>query len=114
MEKSKVVAMDPTKLAPLPGTSIREIQSMAKTIKTSTFELLSAIPDQSTQLALKTFVDSILATASTVETLSSKLATTGAIGQFIFFPKLPIELRLKIWELALPGPRIVEAYIREV
>lgn len=28
--------------------------------------------------------------------------------EFHYFPKLPIELRLKIWKDALPGPRLVE------
>jgi hypothetical protein len=36
--------------------------------------------------------------------------TAGAMGQFIFFSKLPIELRLNIWELALPGPRVIEVF----
>jgi len=30
--------------------------------------------------------------------------------KFTFFPLLVIELRLKIWEFALPGPRIVDIY----
>lgn len=29
---------------------------------------------------------------------------------FTWFPRLPAELRLKIWELALPGPRIITLY----
>jgi len=29
-------------------------------------------------------------------------------SQFTIFPTLPAELRLKIWEFALPGPRVVE------
>jgi hypothetical protein len=28
--------------------------------------------------------------------------------EFTLFPKLPIELRLKIWKAALPGPRVIE------
>jgi hypothetical protein len=28
--------------------------------------------------------------------------------EFMLFPRLPIELRLKIWKYALPGPRVVE------
>lgn len=30
------------------------------------------------------------------------------LTEFHFFPKLPIELRLKIWKNALPGPRYIE------
>jgi len=90
--------------------SIREIQTNTKTIETSTSELVSAIPNLSTQLALKTFVDNVLASASKIEALSDDLFTTGAIGRFIFFPKLPVELRLEIWSLALPGPRVIEVF----
>ncbi|CZR63022.1 uncharacterized protein PAC_12919 [Phialocephala subalpina] len=28
-------------------------------------------------------------------------------GEFVYFPRLPLEIRLMIWELALPGPRVV-------
>jgi hypothetical protein len=30
--------------------------------------------------------------------------------EFSLFPRLPVELRLKIWKHALPGPRIIEFY----
>jgi hypothetical protein len=53
------LGMAATTLVRLLGTSIREIQTIAKTIETSTSELLSAIPDHSTQLALKIFVDNV-------------------------------------------------------
>jgi hypothetical protein len=32
---------------------------------------------------------------------------TGKFDSFILFPQLPVELRLKIWKLSLPGPRVV-------
>jgi hypothetical protein len=35
---------------------------------------------------------------------------TSVCETFTLFPKLPIELRLKIWEEALPGPRIIEIH----
>jgi 2EXR family len=28
---------------------------------------------------------------------------------FTLFPKLPVEIQLKIWKLTMPGPRIVSA-----
>ncbi|KAF8860144.1 hypothetical protein BDZ45DRAFT_741750 [Acephala macrosclerotiorum] len=34
--------------------------------------------------------------------------TRWTLDEFTLFPKLPIELRLKIWNEALPGPRVVE------
>jgi 2EXR family len=33
---------------------------------------------------------------------------------FDLFPRLPPELRVKIWKIALPGPRIVEVYLDQV
>ncbi|KAE9375935.1 hypothetical protein N431DRAFT_454528 [Stipitochalara longipes BDJ] len=41
---------------------------------------------------------------------TTKLAADEAeqpVGEFVLFPKLPPELRNKIWELSIPGPRIV-------
>ncbi|MCJ1248771.1 hypothetical protein MMC30_005990 [Trapelia coarctata] len=35
-------------------------------------------------------------------------AVSGPRSEFTLFPALPAELRLKIWEFALPGPRVVE------
>jgi 2EXR family len=110
MENSQVIGMNATNPPPLPGTSIREIQSIAKALQSSTMQFLSTISDELAQLALKSFMNNILASTSKIETLSGSLVTTGTIGQFIFFPKLPMELRLKIWTLALPGPRIIEIY----
>jgi hypothetical protein len=109
-ENSPVIGMAVTKMAPLPRTSIRELQTIAQVIKSSTSDLLSPIRDQLTQLDLKTFADSILASTSKIETLNVELVTTGAVGQFIFFPKLPVEIRLEIWRLALPSPRIIEVF----
>jgi hypothetical protein len=38
------------------------------------------------------------------------LLSAVSLNEFTLFPKLPVELRLKIWRAALPGPRIIEAY----
>src|SRR4051794_18031975 len=39
----------------------------------------------------------------------NKLANMAAIATtFTCFPNLPIELRLTIWKLSLPGPRTIE------
>jgi hypothetical protein len=113
MAYSQATETAASKPVPLVGTSIREIQSIAKALQSSTTQFLSSIPNQSTQLALMRFMDSILSSASKIESLCGSLVTTGVIGQFIFFPKLAIELRLKIWKLALPGPRIIEVHLTE-
>jgi hypothetical protein len=59
MENSQVIGMNAMNPPPFPGTSIREIQSIAKTLKSSSTQFLSTIPDQSSQLALKTFMDNV-------------------------------------------------------
>ena len=33
--------------------------------------------------------------------------TADEFDEFTPFPKLPMELQLKIWKLAIPGPRVV-------
>lgn len=35
-------------------------------------------------------------------------------SSFTLFPKLPVELRLMVWELALPGPRVITIQARRV
>lgn len=35
------------------------------------------------------------------------------LEEFTVFPKLPIELRLRIWKFTLPGPRIVQVMYNE-
>jgi hypothetical protein len=110
MENSQVIGMNATNPGPLPVMPIREIQFIANALKSSTTQFLSTIPNQSTHLAPKTFIGNVLASEIKIEDISGSLVTAGAIGQFIFFPKLPIELRLNIWELALPDPRVIEVF----
>lgn len=55
-------------------------------------------------------MSSIHSSVSEMQILANMLLSAVSLNQFIFFPKLPIELRLKIWREALPGPRIIEAY----
>jgi hypothetical protein len=43
-----------------------------------------------------------------VERISSSSGPEIEDRKFAIFPKLPIEIRFKIWKMALPGPRIVE------
>ena len=43
-----------------------------------------------------------------IHSLSGNVDSTGAVGDFVRFPKLPPELRREIWKLALPGTRIIE------
>jgi hypothetical protein len=37
---------------------------------------------------------------------------TEPVGAFTYFPKLPAEIRLKIWKAALPGRRIIRIYLK--
>ncbi|CZS93657.1 uncharacterized protein RCO7_09477 [Rhynchosporium graminicola] len=52
-------------------------------------------------------LDRCTALFTSLEANSSFSGPDPASKQFAFFPKLPAELRLMIWELALPGERIV-------
>ena len=38
--------------------------------------------------------------------------TIESVGSFTYFPKLPAEIRLKIWKDALPGPRIIRIQLK--
>ena len=44
------------------------------------------------------------------ETRATSKASRGVLEHFHVFPKLPPELRLKIWKLALPGPRVIKLW----
>jgi hypothetical protein len=45
---------------------------------------------------------------SDVQEVTRNLITSGAFGDFALFAALPVELRHEIWEVTLPGPRILE------
>ena len=55
-------------------------------------------------------MSSIHSSVSEMQILANMLLSAVSLNHFTLFPKLPIELRLKIWREALPGPRIIEAY----
>jgi hypothetical protein len=64
--------------------------------------------------AMDTLLDSTEASSAqattgfSAETSTAALHTqTGKFDTFVLFPQLPVELRLKIWRLSLPGPRVV-------
>ncbi|KAH8770675.1 hypothetical protein F5882DRAFT_441943 [Hyaloscypha sp. PMI_1271] len=58
---------------------------------------------------MKGVLQSIQISAGMIECASKDLSESNE-PRFSLFPKFPAELRLKIWKLALPGPRIVEVY----
>jgi hypothetical protein len=39
--------------------------------------------------------------------------TSQALEQFTLFPNLPVEIRLKIWNLAVSEDRVVEVFLRD-
>jgi hypothetical protein len=65
---------------------------------------LSSLPSSQ----LLGFLVAIEGSTSTLQSFIAETMASGAIGDFAMFPRLPIGLCLKIWKLALPGPRIVE------
>ena len=71
-------------------------------------------PNQLSKEDLKSFLEGIQVSTSNIHSLSTALIDSGAVGDFIRFPKLPIELRIKIWKSCLPSQRIVEFYDKVV
>ncbi|KAF8860147.1 hypothetical protein BDZ45DRAFT_741754 [Acephala macrosclerotiorum] len=52
--------------------------------------------------------------SSSSASVATQLASTNVpapLEKFTLFPKLPIELRLKIWDEAMPGPRVIELLV---
>lgn len=45
-------------------------------------------------------------------TASVSNETIESVGSFTYFPKLPAEIRLKIWKDALPGPRVIRIQLK--
>lgn len=75
---------------------------------------MTAAPNQLSKDDLKAFIEGIQASTSNIHSLSTALINSNSVGDFLRFPKLPTELRLKIWKTCLPGQRIVEFYAKEV
>jgi hypothetical protein len=71
-------------------------------------------PNQLSKEDLKAFLEGIQVSTSNIHSLSTALIASDAVGDFIRFPKLPIELRIKIWKSCLPSQRIMEFYAKVV
>jgi hypothetical protein len=89
--------------------SIQRIRPSAHSIlePTDDFSVDNAKPGF--RAAMKGVLQSIQISAGMIERASKDLSESNE-PRFSLFPKLPAELRFKIWKLALPGPRIVEVY----
>ncbi|PMD19159.1 hypothetical protein NA56DRAFT_724710 [Hyaloscypha hepaticicola] len=73
-----------------------------------------ALSPQLSKDDLKAFLEGIQASTSNIHSISTALIKSGAVGGFVRFPKLPPELRFKIWKTCLPSQRIVEFYAKVV
>jgi len=71
---------------------------------------MASAPDQLCDDELKALLQGIQASVSTVRSVSNALKSSETVGGFIYFRKLPIKLRQKIWRHSLEGLRIVEVY----
>jgi hypothetical protein len=71
-------------------------------------------PNQLSKEDLKALLEGIKVSTYNIHSLSTALLASGAVGDFIRFPELPVELRFKIWKSCLPSQRIVEFYAKVV
>jgi hypothetical protein len=85
--------------------AIQAIESLATSISTSTAG--ASFQSPITAEDIQSFVDSIRSSADKIRSLSRAFVASGVIRDFIFFPKLPFEIRTAIWREALL-PRVVE------
>ncbi|KAH8752615.1 hypothetical protein BGZ57DRAFT_958666 [Hyaloscypha finlandica] len=90
------------------GAKALEIIDVAELIDTSVMKFIASPPDE--RIDLEAFLQHIQTSARDVRSLSRTLIASDAVGQFVRFPKLPPEIRDKIWKHALEGLRIVEFY----
>ncbi|PMD42751.1 hypothetical protein L207DRAFT_581405 [Hyaloscypha variabilis F] len=91
-----------------PGAKALTIIDAANLSDTSISKFLANPPHQ--PIDLETFLRNIQSSAPYVETAQNALIVSEVLSQFIEFPKLPRELRDKIWEHAVEGGRIVDVY----
>ncbi|KAF4631318.1 hypothetical protein G7Y89_g6814 [Cudoniella acicularis] len=88
---------------------LQNICQLADEIKAATAEPFkqfsqARIPTRDMTASVASLQSSILA----MQSLGTQLNSAGAAGSFMLLPKLPRELRLKIWKASLPGPRVVK------
>jgi hypothetical protein len=91
-----------------PGAKALTTIDAANLSDTSLSKFLANPPHQ--PIDLETFLRNIQSSAPYVETAQNALIASEVLSQFIEFPKLPQELRDKIWEHAVEGGRIVDVY----
>jgi hypothetical protein len=83
------------------------IQDLAQPIRKLPATLSTESSASASVPTTKDLLQSMPASASEIESLAKDFLEP----QFNLFPMVPLELRLKIWKMALPGPRIVEVYL---
>jgi hypothetical protein len=92
------------------------IQALTARIRDSTPRLLQiSKDDESVTNSLGYLLKNLQASNASIAVLRNDLISGRegrVVGDFINFAKLPVELRIKIWRLLLPGPRIVEVIHR--
>jgi hypothetical protein len=90
-----------TQRLPMLGGKVEAIITLANSIELSINDFVASVPDHLTKDELKSFLETIQASTTKIRILSTDIISSDVFGHFIKFPKLPTELRLKIWKLSL-------------
>lgn len=98
-----------------PGAKMREIIDLANSIDTTIMTILASRSgitnkDDQSRADTEALLQSMQVATLSIRSLSTAVIVSGCVGDFINFPRLPKELRDKIWGYALEGLRIVELY----
>jgi hypothetical protein len=88
----------------------QRIQDLAHSILKSSAAVSTETSTSASLPDIKTLLRSMQSSASEIQLLTKDLLEP----KVTLFPMLPVEIRLIIWRMALPGPRIVEVYLDQV
>ena len=95
-------------------SAVRQIESLAHSILSATGNFHAERLKSGPVAIMKALLQNMQTSVNKIESLTKGLLEAALPGEFTIFPMLPAELRLKIWKMALPGPRIVEVYLDRV
>jgi hypothetical protein len=90
-----------TQRLPMLGAKTEAIITLANSIELSIKDFVASVLNHLTKDELKSFLETIQASTTKIRSLSTDIVSSGVVGLFIKFPKLPLELRLKIWKFSL-------------
>ena len=91
-------------------STVQQTHDLVDQILEPTDEVYAAMANTISCTAVKEPLQSIHVSTNESQPLTSNVPISSEV-HFILFPMLPVELRLRIWRMALPAPRIVEVYL---